>query len=748
MENTSIDPRTLVIGGAKDSRTSLRIVQHKFIIGKEEFHPFVAEMHYYRIPKRYWSVCFERIRKAEFRIVSTSVPWNLHESRQGDFDFSGTSDQAKDLIVFLELCREFGFRIMLRPGPWIAAEWNRGGLPEFATRHPETVAKDIEGKPLAANPGPGAKPGVVPSYMSSRFQILLKNYFSVFAEVVKNYIYPRGPVFMIELDHETSFGGHFDPFSGDYNAQGTLTAYPRFLLEKYGDISNLNKAYKSKVKDFTDVAPPTEWDGKHIQDYRKALDWVEFREWTVNRYSESIAELLSQTEISALFSRSLAYHGAYSFPDVQAAKTGGRVLFTVNLSWKTRIEAAERQARSVSGWQPTGFCSDLALGTSHADPKIGHDARPITAQDTKRLFVMALAGGLKGFNFHMFVGRSHWYDGALESDGAILPSYEIVRDAITKLQEVRYETMENFTNVAMAQYRPYLRALTLPNVGTYDYFQDLVQTGFDDLAGDLSALGHDYRIFDLTKGERLNEYATIIAPVAEYMDSAAQEHLLNLAQGGAHVVLFGLMPKTDLEFSNCDVLAKGIGLKTTRKPDLVQVEAMKRKFAVQTLGVISRAPTSASKIVKAGAKTYGATVKCGKGHVTLLTFLPGSRLSPDRLAFVQEVLDTGKLASPVACSDPRVRVVVQAHNKGGLVMVYDLLDPDCTPSTGSPIPGDTRPVIISVDLKRIGLAGRSAVLTDLLGTESIKVPAKTLMGGIEIRLGQGDSRLYYLEKKS
>ena len=601
---------------------------------------------------------------------------------------------------------------------------------------------------LPSNPGPGAKPGVVPAYLSSRFQILLKNYFSVFAEVVKNYIYPRGPVFMIELDHETSFGGHFNPFSGDYNAQGTLPAYHRFLLEKYTDISNLNKAYKLKAKDVTDVTPPTEWDGKHIQDYRKALDWVEFREWTVNRYSESIAELLSQTEISALFSRSLAYHGAYSFPDVQAARTGGRVLFTVNLAWNKPIDALERQARSVSGWQPTGFCSTLALGAAHADPKIGHDARPISAGDTKRLLVMALAGGLKGFNFHMFVGRTHWYDGALESDGAILPSYEIVRDAITKLQAVKYETMENFAKVAMVQYRPYLRALTLPNVGSYNYFPDLVQTGFNDLASDLSALGHDYRIFDLTKGERLSEYSTIIAPVAEYMDAAAQEHLLNLAQGGAHVILFGLMPKTDCDFSNCDVLAKGAGLKTTSKPDLVQVEAMKHKFAVQTLGVISRAPTSATKIVKVGAKTYGATVKCGKGHITLLTFVPGSRLSPDRLGFVQDILETGKVVSPVTCSDPRVRVAVQAHNKGALVMVYDLLDPSCTPSAGSPVPGNARPVILSIDLKMIGLAGRSALLTDLLGTEVIKVPAKNLMSGIEIRLSPGDSRLYYLEKKS
>ena len=114
MDQDLTDPRTLTIGGTKDSRTSLKVVDHKFVIGKEEYYPFIAEMHYYRIPKRYWSVCFERIRKAEFRIISTSVPWNLHEARQGDFDFSGASDQAKDLVVFLELCREPSLQILLR----------------------------------------------------------------------------------------------------------------------------------------------------------------------------------------------------------------------------------------------------------------------------------------------------------------------------------------------------------------------------------------------------------------------------------------------------------------------------------------------------------------------------------------------------------------------------------------------------------------------------------------------------------
>src|SRR3990172_3749988 len=95
----------------------LGIIENKFIIGRDEFFPFSAEMHYFRVEKRYWSICFERIKRAGFRIISTYIPWNLHEVHPGDFDFRGISSPDKDLLVFLELCREFGFKVILKPGP-------------------------------------------------------------------------------------------------------------------------------------------------------------------------------------------------------------------------------------------------------------------------------------------------------------------------------------------------------------------------------------------------------------------------------------------------------------------------------------------------------------------------------------------------------------------------------------------------------------------------------------------------------
>jgi len=745
MDDRTKDPFVLTIGGTRDSRASLRIIDHKFVIGKEEFPPFAAEMHYFRVAKRHWSICFERIRKANFRIISTAVPWNIHEPRQGELDFAGTSDAARDLIVFLELCREFGFKIILRPGPWVASECENGGIPDFVLKHPENIATNHAGEPVLVEPGGGARAITMPPYLGNRYQIQLKNYFSVLSEVVKNYIYPRGPVFMIELDHETSFGGHFDPFSADFSPQGSRSQFGRFLQEKYHSTDKLNKAWKSKIKDFGDATPPDPSIGKSPHEFMRLMDWVEFREWVVNRYSDYLAEILSETEISVLFARSLAYSGAYFFPDLAGAKTTGRTLFTVDLDWNRPFAQTIRRARSVSAWQPSGFSGQLSVGSRHADPAAGHAYHPITADDTKRLIIASLAAGIKGFNYHMFVGRQRWYDGALEADGAILPSFDIVSQATTRLVELKYDQMRDFADVAVVQYRPYLRAAS---VGEYDpsgYISDLVGSGFDAVCADLMGLSYDYRIFELGVTERLDRFGTIIVPSGEYMDAVTQQKLAALAENGAHLVLYGAVPHQDERFEPCEILSKAIGFKTEIEPAIATVETTGGNFVTHALGSIKRSPTRATKLAKAGAKLLGASYKCGKGQATVLTFSPGSHLLPEKLVFLRQILAQAKLESPVWCSDPRVHVAVHAHQKGGLVMVYDIAE--TTGVTEQSLAASARGVIVSVDLQAIGLASPKVALTDFLGTESHRIAAKDLKSGIELRLGRGDSRLFSIEKK-
>ena len=62
--------------------------------------------------------------------METYVPWNLHEETKGNFDFSG----MLDLVSFVRLAEKLGLYVIIRPGPYICAEWDWGGLPAWLLR--------------------------------------------------------------------------------------------------------------------------------------------------------------------------------------------------------------------------------------------------------------------------------------------------------------------------------------------------------------------------------------------------------------------------------------------------------------------------------------------------------------------------------------------------------------------------------------------------------------------------------------
>ena len=93
---------------------------------------FSGAFHYFRCPKPLWRSRFEKIKAAGFNTVETYVPWNWHEQQQpaGLDDFSKVD--LTDLKDFLKMAEdEFGLYVIIRPGPYICAEWDGGGYPRW-----------------------------------------------------------------------------------------------------------------------------------------------------------------------------------------------------------------------------------------------------------------------------------------------------------------------------------------------------------------------------------------------------------------------------------------------------------------------------------------------------------------------------------------------------------------------------------------------------------------------------------------
>ena len=92
-----------------------------------DFHIYSGAMHYFRIPQAYWRDRLLKLKLAGFNTVETYVCWNLHEPTPGKFDFSGMLDIEK----YIQTAAELGLYVIVRPGPYICAEWDFGGLPAW-----------------------------------------------------------------------------------------------------------------------------------------------------------------------------------------------------------------------------------------------------------------------------------------------------------------------------------------------------------------------------------------------------------------------------------------------------------------------------------------------------------------------------------------------------------------------------------------------------------------------------------------
>lgn len=84
-----------------------------------------GEMHYPRIPREYWRDRIRMARAMGLDTTSTYVFWNRHEPQPGVFDFNGENDVA----AYIRIAQEEGLDVILRPGPYVCAEWDFGGLP-------------------------------------------------------------------------------------------------------------------------------------------------------------------------------------------------------------------------------------------------------------------------------------------------------------------------------------------------------------------------------------------------------------------------------------------------------------------------------------------------------------------------------------------------------------------------------------------------------------------------------------------
>lgn len=157
-------------------------IKDNFYLDGKPFKLISGSIHYFRVVPEYWRDRLEKLKAMGANTVETYIPWNAHEPKKGQFNFEG----RLDLVRFVKTAHELGLYVILRPSPYICAEWEFGGLPAWL------LAED--NMRLRANYEPFLKH--IRDYYDTLFPIITP------LQITKG-----GPVILMQVENEYGYYG-------------------------------------------------------------------------------------------------------------------------------------------------------------------------------------------------------------------------------------------------------------------------------------------------------------------------------------------------------------------------------------------------------------------------------------------------------------------------------------------------------------------------------------------------------------
>ena len=169
------------------------IGEEDFLLDDEPMRILSGALHYFRVHPDLWADRIAKARQMGLNTIETYVAWNAHSPRRGEFDTSGRLDLGR----FLDTVAEHGMHAIVRPGPYICAEWDNGGLPAWLFQQPGAGIRSSE-----------------PTYLAA-----VEEYYEHLAPIlVPRQIDRGGPIVMVQVENE-------------YGAYGQDKAYLKALTE-------------------------------------------------------------------------------------------------------------------------------------------------------------------------------------------------------------------------------------------------------------------------------------------------------------------------------------------------------------------------------------------------------------------------------------------------------------------------------------------------------------------------------------
>ena len=158
-----------------------------FLLNGKPFVVKAAELHYPRIPRAYWEHRIKMCKALGMNTICLYVFWNIHEQEEGKFDFTGNNDVA----AFCRLAQKNGMYVIVRPGPYVCAEWEMGGLPWWLLKKKDIRLREQD------------------PYFMQRVEIFEKEVGKQLAPLT---IQNGGPIIMVQVENEYGSYGKDKPY--------------------------------------------------------------------------------------------------------------------------------------------------------------------------------------------------------------------------------------------------------------------------------------------------------------------------------------------------------------------------------------------------------------------------------------------------------------------------------------------------------------------------------------------------------
>ncbi len=134
-------------GQQKNSPHSFALGKQEFLLDGKPYQIISGEIHPARIPREYWRHRIQMVKAMGCNTVAAYIFWNYHEVQEGVFDFETGNRNIAD---FVRLCQEEGMWVLFRPGPYVCAEWDFGGLPTYLLKIPDIKIRCMDPRYMQA----------------------------------------------------------------------------------------------------------------------------------------------------------------------------------------------------------------------------------------------------------------------------------------------------------------------------------------------------------------------------------------------------------------------------------------------------------------------------------------------------------------------------------------------------------------------------------------------------------------------